>query len=194
MRKTRKEPFESWLKRSLREDPALAARVEKRLAEMRIEQDLIALRQSRGLTQAQLARMLGVSQPAVAKMEAQGGNLEIRTLARAAEVLDARLEIRLIAGPHGSSSRTARAYVSGSSAPSFVHDSKTRYASVPRARPTRRKKPSRTASRRKERWGLQAREREKKEFLELADRLARSSDASERARLKEELARRTFGE
>ena len=85
MRINRKEPFESWLKRSLREDPALAARVEKRLAEMRIEQDLIALRQSRGLTQAQLARMLGVSQPAVAKMEAQGGNLEIRTLARAAD-------------------------------------------------------------------------------------------------------------
>ena len=54
MRKTRKESFESWLKRSLREDPDLAARVEKRLAEMRIEQDLIALRQSRGLTQAQL--------------------------------------------------------------------------------------------------------------------------------------------
>ena len=121
MRKNRKEPFESWLKRALREDPALAARVEKRLAEMRIEQDLIALRQSRGLTQAQLARMLGVSQPAVAKMEAQGGNLEIRTLARAAEVLDARLEIRLIAGSRGPSTRTARSYVSASSAPGSLN-------------------------------------------------------------------------
>ncbi|MFY9551869.1 MAG: hypothetical protein WAU32_12015 [Thermoanaerobaculia bacterium] len=40
----------------------------------------------------------------------------------------------------------------------------------------------------------EARDREKKEFFELADRLARSSDASEQARLKEELARRTFGE
>ena len=42
--------------------------------------------------------------------------------------------------------------------------------------------------------GLETRDREKKEFFELADRLARSSDASEQARLKEELARRTFGE
>jgi metal-responsive CopG/Arc/MetJ family transcriptional regulator len=42
--------------------------------------------------------------------------------------------------------------------------------------------------------GLEARDREKREFFELADRLVRSSDASEQARIKEELARRTFGE
>jgi len=42
--------------------------------------------------------------------------------------------------------------------------------------------------------GLEAREREKKEFFELADRLTRSSDAAEQARIKKELARRTFGE
>lgn len=42
--------------------------------------------------------------------------------------------------------------------------------------------------------GLEAREDEKKTFFELADRLAHSDDASERKRLKEELARLTFGE
>jgi hypothetical protein len=42
--------------------------------------------------------------------------------------------------------------------------------------------------------GLEAREREKKEFFELADRLVRSSDASEQALLKKELARRVFGD
>lgn len=42
--------------------------------------------------------------------------------------------------------------------------------------------------------GLEAKDREKREFFELADRLARSSDASEQARIKKELARRTFGE
>lgn len=40
--------------------------------------------------------------------------------------------------------------------------------------------------------GLEARAAEKKRFLELADRLARSKDAAEQARIKEELARRTF--
>lgn len=42
--------------------------------------------------------------------------------------------------------------------------------------------------------GLEAKEREKKQFFALADELAQSSDASEQRRLKEELARMTFGE
>ena len=42
--------------------------------------------------------------------------------------------------------------------------------------------------------GLDAREQEKKRFLDLANRLARSRDAKEQKRLKEELARMTFGE
>jgi hypothetical protein len=42
--------------------------------------------------------------------------------------------------------------------------------------------------------GLEAKEREKAAFLDLADRLARTSDRAEQKRLKEELARMTFGE
>ena len=41
---------------------------------------------------------------------------------------------------------------------------------------------------------LDAREQEKKRFLECADRLSRSRDPEEQKRLKEELARITFGE
>jgi len=42
--------------------------------------------------------------------------------------------------------------------------------------------------------GLDAKEREKVAFFELADRLTHSSDRAEQKRLKEELARMTFGE
>ena len=42
--------------------------------------------------------------------------------------------------------------------------------------------------------GLDTREQEKERFLDLADRLARSRDPEEQKRLKEELARMTFGE
>ena len=42
--------------------------------------------------------------------------------------------------------------------------------------------------------GLDAREQEKERFLGLADRLARARDPEEQKRLKEELARMTFGE
>jgi len=42
--------------------------------------------------------------------------------------------------------------------------------------------------------GLEVRDQEKKRFLELADCLASSHDPKEQSRLKEELARMTFGE
>ncbi len=41
--------------------------------------------------------------------------------------------------------------------------------------------------------GLEAQEHERRQFLDLADRLTRSTDPAERKRLKEELARITFG-
>jgi hypothetical protein len=42
--------------------------------------------------------------------------------------------------------------------------------------------------------GLKAREQERKRFLELADHLVHARDPEEQSRLKEELARMTFGE
>lgn len=42
--------------------------------------------------------------------------------------------------------------------------------------------------------GLEAREQEREHFLALADRLTSTSDPEEQGRLKEELARMTFGE
>ena len=42
--------------------------------------------------------------------------------------------------------------------------------------------------------GIEAREQERKRFFELADRLADSRNAEDQKRLKEELARLTFGE
>ncbi len=42
--------------------------------------------------------------------------------------------------------------------------------------------------------GLEAREKERQRFFELADRLASSGDPEEQRSLKEELARMTFGE
>jgi len=42
--------------------------------------------------------------------------------------------------------------------------------------------------------GLDAADREKQHFLDVAERLARSKDPAEQARLKDELARLTFGD
>jgi transcriptional regulator with XRE-family HTH domain len=51
-------------------------------------------RQAEGLTQAQLARRLGITQPSVARLEAAGENVTLGTLQRALNVMDRTLEIR----------------------------------------------------------------------------------------------------
>jgi hypothetical protein len=42
--------------------------------------------------------------------------------------------------------------------------------------------------------GLRSKEEERRRFLELADRLSKTTDAKEQQELKEQLARMTFGE
>jgi len=56
-------------------------------------------RQARGLTQAQLARTAGVSQPAVAQLESPDSNPTVATLERVAEALGCRLEVALAPMP-----------------------------------------------------------------------------------------------
>jgi transcriptional regulator with XRE-family HTH domain len=55
------------------------------MTEMNLEQDLIALRQARGLTQGQLAKRVGGTQPTIARMESgKLNNVELKTLVRVA--------------------------------------------------------------------------------------------------------------
>ena len=51
-------------------------------------------REAEGLTQAQLARRLGITQPSVARLEAAGDNVTVATLQRALTVMNRTLEIR----------------------------------------------------------------------------------------------------
>jgi transcriptional regulator with XRE-family HTH domain len=69
---------------------------------MRLEQDLIALRESKGVSQAQLALALGVSQPAIAKLESgKAKNIELRTLVRAVAALGGTVKIQITPGAKG---------------------------------------------------------------------------------------------
>jgi predicted DNA-binding mobile mystery protein A len=57
-----------------------------------------AIREGLGMTSAQLARRMGVSQPRIAELEKAeaGGNVTIQSLERAAEALDCRLVYVLV--------------------------------------------------------------------------------------------------
>lgn len=75
----------------------LGREVEDELAQILIEQKIATLRKRRGLTQAELARRSGVSQPMIAQIESgRLNNLTLKTLARTARVLGARLKIDLV--------------------------------------------------------------------------------------------------
>ena len=89
-----KSGFMQWVDRKIDSDAELKKMVEANLAEMRVEQELAALRARRGLTQQQLAARMGISQPAIAKLESgRVKNLELRTLSRWATALGANLRI-----------------------------------------------------------------------------------------------------
>ena len=83
-----------WIDEELARDARLAARVEGELARLRLEQDLVTLREKRGLSQRQLAHTVGVSQPVIARIETgRAGNLELRTLIKIAAALDSEVHI-----------------------------------------------------------------------------------------------------
>ena len=55
-------------------------------------------RRARGITQAELARRLGVKQPSVARLESAGNGVSVATLQRAAAALGGTLELKFTPG------------------------------------------------------------------------------------------------
>jgi DNA-binding XRE family transcriptional regulator len=87
--------FTRWLDERTSERQ-LEDRVDEALSELRLAQDLVALREKRGFTQAELARRLGVSQPAIAKIESgRAANLQLKTLVRIATALGGEVVLKL---------------------------------------------------------------------------------------------------
>ena len=91
-----KTELRSWMDEQYRRVPGLKRRVEALVEEMSIEQDLIALREERGLSQRALASLVGVKQPVIARIESgKARNLELKTVVRIAAALGARVRIEL---------------------------------------------------------------------------------------------------
>lgn len=84
---------EEWLDGVLA-DPVLASAVEERIAEMKIEQELVALREREGLSQRDLAMRLGTTQPYIAKLESgRVRNVGLKTLAKYAAATGTTLTV-----------------------------------------------------------------------------------------------------
>lgn len=87
---------DAWLDGLIHQSPAFQAQVEEELAAINVAQDLVALLESRGLSQVELAKRLGITQSAIAQLEsAQPKNVELRTLVRVAAALGARVDVSI---------------------------------------------------------------------------------------------------
>jgi transcriptional regulator with XRE-family HTH domain len=77
-------------------DPAFAKEYEALRPEFEVISQIIALRNKRKMTQAQLAERVGTKQPSIARLEKRGKAKDLEFLQRVAIALDARLEVRLV--------------------------------------------------------------------------------------------------
>lgn len=85
-----------WIDEQIDADAGLGRDVDQLLNEMKLEQDLVALREKRGLSQRQFAKLLGTSQPYVAKLESgRVKNLGVKTLVKCARALGGSVTIRI---------------------------------------------------------------------------------------------------
>lgn len=84
--------FEDWEAEKLKDVEFIAA-----AGELEPGYQVARLRILRGLTQAQLAELVGTRQPSIARLENGSSTPSISFLNKIAEALDAKVEIRLIA-------------------------------------------------------------------------------------------------
>ena len=73
--------------------PAAKAGYERARRAYELAEEVRTLRQARGISQSELARRIGSTQPAVARLEAGGVAPTIETLERIADALDLKLSV-----------------------------------------------------------------------------------------------------
>jgi ribosome-binding protein aMBF1 (putative translation factor) len=83
-----------YLEEQYRRDPSLRDRVAANVSHMEIVEALVAMREARGLSQRELADLVGMKQPVIAKIEAgKTRNVGVLTIARIAAGLGAKMKI-----------------------------------------------------------------------------------------------------
>lgn len=96
MTKPGKAPSHKELTKALFKDKAYQKKIMGGVKRLRVITQLVELREKLGLTQAELARRIGASQPFVAKIENdEASNLSLETLVKMAEALNAELAIQI---------------------------------------------------------------------------------------------------
>jgi predicted XRE-type DNA-binding protein len=92
----KKTDFMRWLWGDLKPSRDLDRKADALVNEMKIQEQLIALRETRSLSQRSAAKLLGASQPYIAKIETGAiRNPGVRTLVKYATALGGRVTLRI---------------------------------------------------------------------------------------------------
>lgn len=84
------------MKSLYKKDKHLKARIEAGVQRLKVIVQIIELREKLGITQAQLAKRVGVSQPFIARIESDdASNLSLETLVKIVEALEGEISIRI---------------------------------------------------------------------------------------------------
>ena len=101
----KKTAFMQWIDGQLKADKGFSRRVDELVNEMKIEQELVALREKRGISQRAAAKLIGTSQPYVAKLESgRIKNLGVKTLVKYATALGGKVTLKIDTAPAASRS------------------------------------------------------------------------------------------
>lgn len=85
------------LKRITGDDPGLRGAIAEQKLNVRVAEMILQAREAAGLTQAQVARLVGTTQSVISRLEdADYEGHSLTMLQRIAEALDRRLEVRLV--------------------------------------------------------------------------------------------------
>jgi len=87
------------LRGDLLDSPEAKAAYERARRDYELGVQIRQLREAAGISQTELARRMGTSQPAVARLEAGGGTPRLDTLERVAAALGAALTVQFVAAP-----------------------------------------------------------------------------------------------
>ena len=75
-------------------DPKVRKKIEAGVKRLRVISQIIELREKLGITQTELARRMGVSQPFIAKIENdEASNISLETLLKITDALNAEIQI-----------------------------------------------------------------------------------------------------
>lgn len=85
------------LKKRLMNDPEFRAEYEKADAEFALIEALVRARTAAKLSQAELAKRIGTTQSAIARLEGGGVSPSLSTLRRYAEATGTKLQVKLVA-------------------------------------------------------------------------------------------------